>query len=165
MVISLWVNIPFITYRLFGGKKMDNKIILLVVIALIVVVGAFYALQNNININTTPNISSNTTNTTNITDITHNATEGIHNETEHNYTKNETANVKISAKEAQKIAIEGSTDLGFPAKPHGTPTLFKWTENNRHTWVWKVPLEFLAGNVKYGHIYVDAMNGEIIMNE
>lgn len=143
---------------------MDNKIILLVEIALIVVVGAFYALQNNININTTPNISSNTTNTTNITNTT-DTREVIHKETEHNYAKNETANVKISAKEAQKIAIDGSADLGFPAKPHGTPILFKWTENNRHTWVWKVPLEFLAGNVKYGYIYVDAMNGEIIMNE
>jgi|GEM_PF-2813062 len=144
---------------------MDKKIILLVAVALLVVVGAFYVLENRGNLNTTLNLSPNTTNTTNITDITHNTTEVIHKETEHNYTKNERAKVKISAKEAQKIAIEGSADLGFPAKPHGTPTLFKWTENNRHTWVWKVPLEFLAGDVKYGYIYVDAMNGEIIMNE
>lgn len=143
---------------------MDKKIILLVVIALVVVVGAFYVLEHRGNLNTTLNISPNTTNTTNITNTT-DTHEVIHKETEHNYTKNETANVKISAKEAQKIAIEGSADLGFPAKPHGTPTLFKWTENNRHTWVWKVTLEFLAGDVKYGLIYVDAMNGEIIMNE
>lgn len=144
---------------------MDKKIILLVAVALLVVVGAFYVLENRGNLNTTLNLSPNTTNTTNITDITHNATEVIHKETEHNYTKNETAKVKISAEEAQKIAMEGSADLGFPAKPHGTPTLFKWTENNRHTWVWKVPLEFLAGDVKYGYVYVDAVNGEIIMNE
>lgn len=144
---------------------MDKKIILLVAVALLVVVGAFYVLENRGNLNTTLNLSPNTTNTTNITDITHNATEVIHKETEHNYTKNERAKVKISAEEAQKIAIEGSADLGFPAKPHGTPTLFKWTENNRHTWVWKVPLEFLAGDVKYGYVYVDAVNGEIIMNE
>lgn len=144
---------------------MDKKTILLVAVALVVVFGAFYVLENKGNLNTSLNISSNTTNTANVINTTHNASEVIHNETEHNYTKNETAKVKISAKEAQKIAIDGSADLGFPAKPHGTPTLFKWTENNKHTWVWKVPLEFLAGDLKYGSLYVDAMNGEIIMNE
>lgn len=141
---------------------MDNKIIALVVIALIIVVGAYYVLANPGNTNKTQDISSNTTN---ITDTTNNATKLIHNETNHNSTKNDTTQVKISAKEAQKIAIDGSTDLGFPAKAHGTPTLFKWTENNRHTWVWDVPLEFLAGNEKYGSIDVDAMTGEIIMDE
>jgi len=55
--------------------------------------------------------------------------------------------------------------LGFPAKAHGTPVLFKWTQNHLHTWAWDVPLEFESGATKYGSFYVDAYTGEIIMNE
>jgi hypothetical protein len=43
--------------------------------------------------------------------------------------------------------------------------LFKWTENNLHTWVWDVPLFDAATKKSLGALYVDAMNGEIIMNE
>lgn len=141
---------------------MDNKIITLIVIVIVIAIGAIYVLANPGDNNTTQNDSVNTTNITNTTD---NATRIIQNTTNRSDTKNETPKVNITATQAQKIAIDASADLGFPAKAHGTPTLFRWTANNRHTWVWDVPLEFEAGDQKYGTIYVDAHTGEVIMNE
>jgi LAS superfamily LD-carboxypeptidase LdcB len=130
---------------------MDNKVIVLIFIAVVVVVaGVAYYLGTQ----STPTVN-NTTNQTNATPI-HNGT---------NQAANETPKVNISAQQAQQIAIEASADLGFPAKAHGTPVLFKWTQNNLHTWVWDVPLEFESGSTKYGSFYVDAYTGVIIMNE
>jgi len=140
---------------------MDNKIIALIVIILVVIAGAVYILANPCNTNTTQNTS---TNTTNITNTTNNSANIIHNQTSRN-TTNETPKVNITAAQAQQIAIAASADLGFPAKPHGTPKLFKWTANKRHTWVWEVPLEFEKGSTKYSSVDVDAYTGEVIMNE
>lgn len=74
---------------------MDNKILVLIAIALIVVFGALYLLENKGNVKTSLDISPNTTNTniSNIADVTHNTTEVIHNKNEHNPTKNETVNM------------------------------------------------------------------------
>lgn len=140
---------------------MDNKIIAIIVIVIVVAIGAIYVLANPGSNNTTQNVS---TNDTNITSTTNNTTNPIHNQSSRN-TTNETPKVNITAAQAQQIAIDASADLGFPAKAHGTPKLFRWTENTRHTWVWDVPLEFESGSTKYGSFYVDAYTGEIIMNE
>jgi LAS superfamily LD-carboxypeptidase LdcB len=130
---------------------MENKVIVLIFLVVVVVVaGVAYYLGTQ----STPTVN-NTTNQTNATPI-HNGT---------NQAANETPKVNISAQQAQQIAIEASADLGFPAKAHGTPVLFKWTQNNLHTWVWDVPLEFESGSTKYGSFYVDAYTGVIIMNE
>lgn len=139
---------------------MDNKIIALIVIVLVIIIGAVYVLANPGNTNQT--VSANNTSLTNTT----NNTKIIHNQTSHNTTKkNETPKVNITAAQAQQIAIDASADLGFPAKAHGTPVLFKWTQNKLHTWVWDVPLEFMSGDTKYGSLDVDAYTGEVIMNE
>ncbi len=141
---------------------MDNKIIALIVVIVLIIVGGVYILGTQSSPTNTTVTVNNSTNTT-----TNNTSKIIHNETQHanDTNKNETPKVNITAQEAQKIAIDASEDLGFPAKAHGTPTLFKWTENNRHTWVWDVPLEFLSGSQKYGSMDVDAYTGEVIMNE
>lgn len=141
---------------------MDNKIIVLIIIVLLVIVGAAYVLGTQ---NSTPSINLNITNTTN--NVTKDPSKIIHSaaKQQNNTKKNETANVSITADQAQQIAISSSEDLGFPAKPHGTPTLFKWTQNKLHTWAWDVPLEFESGDTKYGSLYVDADTGNIIMNE
>ncbi len=139
---------------------MDNKMIVLIVVVLLVIIGAVYVLANPSNSNQT--VSTNNTSITNTT----NNTNVIHNQTSHNSTKkNETPKVNITATQAQQIAIDSSADMGFPAKAHGTPILFKWTQNKLHTWVWDVPLEFEKGDVKYGSLYVDAYTGNIIMDE
>ena len=133
---------------------MDNKVMALILIVVVVVVaGAAYYLGTQ---QSTPP-ANNTTNQTNT-----NATP-IHNGT--NQATNETPKVNITAQQAQQIAIDASADLGFPAKAHGTPVLFKWTQNHLHTWAWDVPLEFESGATKHGSMYVDAYTGAIVMNE
>ncbi len=140
---------------------MENKFVAIIIIILLIVVAVAYAIGTQ-NSNSEPQNITNNTSTSNNTISTH-----IHNQTTHknNTSKNETPKVNITAQQAQKIAIDASADLGFPAKAHGTPTLFKWTKNNLHTWVWDVPLEFETGSTKYGSMDVDAYTGKIIMNE
>ncbi len=132
---------------------MDKKFMAL--IFTVVVVGVACAAYF-IGTQSTPTLN-NTTNQTNA------SSTPIHNGT--NQVTNETPKVNITAKQAQQIAIDASADLGFPAKAHGTPVLFKWTKNNLHTWVWDVPLEFESGSTKHGSFYVDAYTGVIVMNE
>ena len=132
---------------------MDKKVMILILIVVVVgIAGVAYYLGTQ----STPTVY----NTTNQTST--NATP-IHNGT--NQATNQTPKVNITAQQAQQIAIDASADLGYPAKAHGTPVLFKWTQNNLHTWVWDVPLEFESGSTKYGSFYVDAYTGVIIMNE
>jgi uncharacterized protein YxeA len=135
---------------------MDNKIIALIIIVVLIVVGGVYvfATQNTAKTNSTLNTTNNTTQI-----IIH------HNQTTHNNTQNNTTEVKISAKQAQENAIGAEKDLMGINATAGTPVLFKWTENNLHTWVWDVPLFDAATQKSLGALYVDAMNGEIIMNE
>ena len=132
---------------------MDKKIMALIIVVVVVVAGAVYYIG-------TQQSATSVNNTTNLTNA--NATP-IHNGT--NKATNETPKVNITAAQAQQITIDASADLGFPAKAHGAPILFKWTQNNLHTWVWDVPLEFESGTTKYGSFYVDAYTGVIIMNE
>jgi uncharacterized protein YxeA len=134
---------------------MDNKIIALIIIIILIVIAGVYlfATQNTAKTNTTLITTNNTT------QITH------HNQTTHNNTQNDTTKVKISAKQAQENAIGAEKDLMGINATAGTPVLFKWTENNLHTWVWDVPLFDATTKKSLGALYVDAMNGEIIMNE
>ncbi len=136
---------------------MDNKIIALIVIVLLVAVGAAYVLA----------IQSPATNTTVANNTTNNASIYTHNETKHsNDTKqSNTTNVKISAAQAQKIAIGAAQELGGGNDTAGTPTLFKWTKNKLHTWAWDVPLFDAVTKKSAGSMDVDAMTGEVIMNE
>ena len=138
---------------------MDNKIIALIIIVILVVIGGlyFFATQSNSNnnttLNTTNNSTINTTQTTNNDSIQNNTTQ-----------QNNTTNVKISAKQAQQIAIGSVKDLTGENDTAGTPTLFKWTTNNEHTWVWHVPLTNVATGKK-GSLDIDAITGNVIMNE
>jgi uncharacterized protein YxeA len=142
-------------------KNVDNKIIALVIIIILLVIGGLYlfATQNNSNttLNTTNNSTINTTNNTN--QVTSNGTN-LNNAT----TQNNNTNVKVSASQARQIAIGASKDLTGETDTAGTPTLIKWTTNTKHTWVWKVPLTNTATG-KTGLMYIDAIIGEVIMNE
>jgi hypothetical protein len=135
---------------------MDKKIIALIVVVLLVVIAAAYVLA-------TQSPATNTTvvnNTTNTSNITHSATKHT------NVTpQNNTPNVKISAAQAQKIAIGAAQELGGENDTAGTPTLFKWTANKLHTWAWDVPLFDAVTKKSAGSMDVDAMTGEVIMNE
>ena len=142
---------------------MDNKIIALIVIILVVIVGAVYILANPGNTNQTASA-----NNTNITNTTNNSTTStITNETSSKSSNNtnSTPNVKISAAQAQKIAVESSEELGGQIVTAGTPTLFKWTANKLHTWVWNVPLYDAKTKKSVGPWYVDAYTGASCMNE
>ncbi len=113
-------------------------------------------------------MSAPVTNTTVSTDNTSdNATNYNHDINKHkNATKkNETPDIKISATKAQQIAIGSAQELGGENDTAGTPTLFKWTENNKHTWVWHVPLYDAKTKKSAGAMDVDAMTGVVIMNE
>jgi len=55
--------------------------------------------------------------------------------------------------------------LGGENDTAGTPTLFKWTQNKLHTWVWHVPLYDATTKKSAGAMDVDAITGEVIMNE
>jgi hypothetical protein len=134
---------------------MDNKIIALIIIVVLIVVAGVYVFTtlNTAKTNTTLNTTNNTTQII------------YHNQTTHNNTQNDTTKVNISAKKAQEIAIGAEEDIMGINATAGTPVLFKWTENNLHTWVWDVPLFDAATQKSLGALYVDAMNGEIIMNE
>jgi hypothetical protein len=140
---------------------MDNKILALIIIVILIVIGGvyFFVTQNNINstLNTTNNSTINTTN---------NSTQTNFNITNSNNTttQNTTANIKISAKKAQNIAVETTKDITGENDTAGTPSLFKWTANNKHTWVWKVPLTNTATG-KTGSLNVDAITGNVILNE
>ena len=135
---------------------MDNKIIALIIIVILVIIGGvyFFATQNNNNstLNYTNNSTINTTNNS-----TQTTNQG-------NTTQNTTANIKISSKQAQQIAISSTKDLTGENDTAGTPTLFRWTTNNHHTWVWKVPLTNTATG-KTGSLDIDAITGEVILNE
>ena len=137
---------------------MDNKIIALIIIIVIVVIGGvyFFATQNN------GNSTLNTTNNSTINTINNTPTNGTNQS--NNIPNNNTTNVKISAKQAQTIAIGASKDLTGETDTAGTPNLFKWTTNNKHTWVWNVPLTNTATG-KTGSMDIDATTGEVIMNE
>jgi uncharacterized membrane protein YkoI len=138
---------------------MDNKMIALIVIILVVIVGAVYLLANTGNTN--QNATANTTNVTNTT----NNTPTVNNETRsQNNTTNNTVNVTISSKKAQQIAVGAEKDLTGKTVTAGSPTLFKWTANNLHTWVWNVPI-YDTNGTSAGEIDVDAYTGEVIMNE
>lgn len=146
---------------------MDNKIIGLIVIVLIVIIGAVYLLANPSNQNQTAINTSNITSTGNNTNIQSNATNtsaNNGNSSKNNNQANSTGNIKISSQQAQKIAVDSTKELGGQTVTAGTPTLFKWTANNRHTWVWKVPLFDTKGK-SAGSMDVDAYTGEVIMNE
>ena len=140
---------------------MDNKIIALIIIAILIVIGGayFFISQNN---------SNSTLNTTNNSTISaaNNSTQTTSNVTNqgNTTTQNNTANIKVSARQAQQIAIGATKDLTGKNDTAGTPTLFKWTANNQHTWVWKVPLTNTATG-KTGSLNIDAITGEVILNE
>ncbi len=140
---------------------MDNKILALIVIVILIVIGGFYlfATQNN------SNSTSNTTNNSTI-NTTNNSNQTNSNITNSNNTiiQNNTADIKISAKEAQNIAVDTIKDITGENDTAGTPSLFRWTANNKHTLVWKVPLTDTATG-KTGSIDVDAITGNVILNE
>jgi hypothetical protein len=136
---------------------VDRKIIALIVVVLIVLVLGVYifATQNTFN-NLTANNTTNTTNTSQI---------AVNNNSSNNSSGNNTTNVKVSAAQAQAIAIGAAKELGGNNDTAGTPTLFKWTQNKLHTWVWNVPLFDAVTKKSDGAMYVDAETGEVIMNE
>ncbi|WP_414469409.1 hypothetical protein [Methanobacterium sp. ACI-7] len=130
---------------------MDNKIVALVIVILLVVVGAAYFMgtQNS----NTPVVALNSSNGTNksIDNI-------LHNETKHkNDTKtNNTTNVKISAQQAQQLAVQAmKEDFGFDYKA-GKPTLYAVKET---PW-WHVPLYDLNGTFE-GYVDVNAITGGV----
>ncbi|HML05882.1 MAG TPA: hypothetical protein VK426_08930 [Methanobacterium sp.] len=140
---------------------MDNKIVAVIIIVLLIIIGAAYVLgtQNS----NTPDINVN-----NSSNTTQDINKAIHDSTKHkNDTKQNTTptNLKISAAQAQQIAIGAAQELGGENDTAGTPTLFKWTGKTKHTWVWDVPLYDAVTKKSAGSMDVDAMTGEVIMNE
>lgn len=134
---------------------MERKFIILIIIVIIIIAGGAYVMgtQNS----SIPAISVN-----NSTDLTKNPT------TTTNTSKNtnqSNPSVKISASKAQQIAVGAAEELGGQKVKAGSPTLFKWTANNKHTWVWNVPLTYVSTGKSAGYIYVDAITGTVIMNE
>ncbi len=136
---------------------MDNKIVAVIIIVLLIVVGAAYVMGTQ-NSNTPSVAVNNTTNDTkDLTKVTHTSTK--------KNTTNNNPTVKISASQAQSIAVGAAEELGGEKVKAGTPILFKWTENTKHTWVWDVPLTYVSNGTDAGAMYVDAMTGVVIMNE
>jgi hypothetical protein len=133
---------------------VDRKIIALVIIVLIVLVTGVYIFATQ---NTSNQTINNTTNTTNTAQIVAKNTS--------NSSSNNTTNVKVSAAQAQAIAIGSAQELGGQNDTAGTPTLFKWTKNNLHTWAWNVPLFDAVTKKSDGSMDVDAETGVVIMNE
>lgn len=132
--------------------------IALIVVVLIIAGGAYYVgTMSNPATNTTV-VANNTTNDTN-----YKTQESI--DQKNITSKNDTPNIKISAKEAQQIAIGTAQELGGENDTAGTPTLYKWTKNNLHTWAWNVPLYDAKTKKSAGSLDVDAMTGKVIMNE
>ena len=111
---------------------MNRKMIAVIIIVLVIVMGAVYvfATQNS----NVPDLSIN--NTTDSRDVVNNASKTVHNQTKNqNATKqNNTAQVKISAAQAQQIAINAAKKLVGENCTAGTSKLFKWTANKKHTW-------------------------------
>ncbi|MGB9937995.1 MAG: hypothetical protein ACPK7O_09780 [Methanobacterium sp.] len=139
---------------------MDNKIVAVIIVLLLIVVGAAYVLgTQNSNI---PAIAVNSTNTTKDINSTIHDSNKHKNDTKQNTTPTD---LKISAAQAQQIAIGAAQELGGENDTAGTPTLFKWTANKRHTWVWDVPLFDAKTKKSAGSMDVDAYTGEVIMNE
>ena len=142
---------------------MGNKIIALILIISLVLIGGVYlfSTQSSANDNLTIN---NTNNTTQINPTHTNNIKTIKTTNNTNNTnQNSTPKVKISPKQAQINAVEAEKELTGNDVFAGKPDLFKWTANNKHTWVYNVNLYDTKKSV--GALYVDAMNGEIIMNE
>lgn len=138
---------------------MDYKIVAVIIVVLLIVMGAAYVLGTQ-NSNTPVVAVNNTTNATkDISKVTHDHSTHKNNSNQTNTT------VKISATQAQKIAVGAAEELGGEKVKAGTPVLFKWTQNKLHTWAWDVPLFYVANGTDAGGLYVDAMTGEVIMNE
>jgi hypothetical protein len=143
---------------------MDNKIIALIIIILVIVIGGFYVFSaqssaDNLTINNTNNttqLNPTHTNTVNTIKTTNNT---------NNTNQNSTTKVKISPKQAQINVVGVEKELTGNDVFAGKPDPFKWTTNNKHTWVYNVNLYNVKTKKSVGAIYVDAMNGEIIMNE
>ncbi len=144
---------------------MDNKIIALIMIILLIVIGGFYVFSTQISANNNTTIN-NTNNTTQLNTIHTNNVNTVKttNKTNNN-NQNSTTKVKISPKQAQINAVEVEKELTGNDVFAGTPELFKWTTNNKHTWVYNVKLYDVKTKKGVGALYVDAINGEIIMNE
>jgi hypothetical protein len=134
---------------------VDNKIIALIIIVILVVIAGVYVFATQNSNNSTLNNTNNSSVTTPTQTIT----------TNNSTTNNDTKNVTITAKQAQTIAIGAASELGGQNDTAGTPTLFKWTKNNLHTWAWNVPLFDAVTKKSDGSMDVDAVNGEVIMNE
>lgn len=138
---------------------MDNKMIALIIVVVLIIAGGAYYFGTMSN--PTNNTVNNTTNTTT------NTTYNTHNSTDHknDTPTNNTPDLKISAKKAQEIAIGSAQELGEHNDTAGTPTLYKWTQNTKHTWVWHVPLYDAKTGASDGAMDIDAMTGVVIMNE
>ncbi|MGZ7095735.1 MAG: PepSY domain-containing protein [Methanobacterium sp.] len=134
---------------------MERKFIALIVIIVVIIAGAAYVLgaQNS----SIPSIAvNNSTASKDISTTTYNPSKN----------SNQTnPSIKISASQAQQIAVGAAEELGGQKVKAGTPTLFKWTANNKHTWVWNVPLTYVSTGKSAGYMYVDAITGTVIMNE
>ena len=143
---------------------MDNKIIALIIIVLIIIIGGFYVLSAQSSAN---NLTINNTNNTTQLNPTHTNTVNTIKKTNNTNTTNQnsTTKVKITTKQAQINAVEVEKELTGNDVYAGKPELFKWTTNNKHTWVYNVNLYDVKTKKSVGALYVDAMNGEIIMNE
>ncbi|MGB9200329.1 hypothetical protein [Methanobacterium sp.] len=144
---------------------MDNKIIALIIIILLVLIGGFYVFSTQTSANN--NLTINNTNNTTQTNPTHtNNVKTIKTTNNTNNTnQNSTPKVKISPEQAQINAVGAEKELSGNDVFAGKPDLFKWTANNKHTWVYNVNLYDIKTKKSVGALYVDAMNGEIIMNE
>ena len=144
---------------------MDNKIIVLIIIILLIVIGLFYVFStqssadNNLTLNNTTQL--NTTPTSNVNTVKTNDNYNNNN----NNTQNSTPTVKISPEQAQITVVGVEEDMMGDKVYAGKPELFKWKTNNKHTWVYNVNLYDIKTEKSVGSLYVDAMSGEVIMNE
>ena len=143
---------------------MDNKIIALTIIILIIVIGGFYVLSAQ---SSAKNLTINNTNNTTQLNPTHTNTVNTIKTTNNTNTTNQnsTTKVKITPKQAQINAVGAEKELTGNDVYAGKPELFNWTTNNKHTWVYNVNLYDVKTKKSVGALYVDAMNGIIIMNE
>ena len=144
---------------------MDNKIVALIIIVLLIVIGGFYLFSTQISANNNSTINNTNNNTQLNTSHTGSVNTIKTNNKTNNTNQNSTTKVKISPKQAQINAVGAEKELTGNDVFAGTPKLFKWTINNKHTWVYNVNLYDVKTKKSVGALYVDAMNGEIIMNE
>ncbi len=134
---------------------MDRKLVVLIVAAIVIVAGVGYVMTQNSSV---PNLTVNNS-TGEPINVSQTTKATLHNESTHtnnNHAKtNDTTKVKISAAQAQKIAVNAIKQDFGETYVAGTPTLY----TIKGTPWWHVPLNNADGTY-VGSLDVNAITGE-----